>query len=48
MKTRIEVAVFEKLRAELEEKAMKDGLDHPEVLELSQKLDTVHNQLLKK
>lgn len=48
METRVGVDDFEKLREVLNKKAMERGLDHPEVLALSRKLDAVHNELLKK
>lgn len=38
---------FEELRALMEQSAQKFGLNHPEVLKLSQKLDQIHNSILK-
>ncbi|MCM3130201.1 MULTISPECIES: aspartyl-phosphate phosphatase Spo0E family protein [unclassified Paenibacillus] len=37
---------FEEMRSILEQTALKYGLNHPEVLHLSQELDKIHNELL--
>ncbi|MFV9511559.1 Spo0E family sporulation regulatory protein-aspartic acid phosphatase [Tepidibacillus sp. LV47] len=39
---------FEKVRKEMEEKGKVLGFQHPLVLELSHRLDRIHNELLKK
>ncbi|MGI6127388.1 MAG: Spo0E family sporulation regulatory protein-aspartic acid phosphatase [Planifilum sp.] len=38
---------FEEVRRELEEVAVRLGLDHPEVYRLSRRLDRLHNQMLR-
>lgn len=37
---------FEELRILLEQLGEKHGLNHPEVLHLSQELDKLHNEML--
>ncbi|TCS83123.1 aspartyl-phosphate phosphatase Spo0E family protein [Tepidibacillus fermentans] len=39
---------FEEVRKEMEEKGKVLGFQHPLVLELSHRLDRIHNELLKK
>jgi hypothetical protein len=38
---------FEQLRLRMVSLGMKYGLTHPQVLECSQKLDLLHNQIIK-
>lgn len=40
--------MLEKLRAELVEKGMQLGFQHPEVIALSQKVDKLHNEINRK
>jgi hypothetical protein len=37
---------FEELRSLLEQAVQEHGLNHPDVLRLSQELDKIHNELL--
>lgn len=38
---------FEKVRNEMEELGRQLGLVHPEVFAISQRLDSIHNQILR-
>lgn len=40
--------MLEKLRAEMVEKGIRLGFQHPEVIALSQELDKLHNEINRK